>query len=107
MDEDYVYGSFLQSKMYANNVMCSNCHDPHSLELKFEGNKLCLQCHVPATYDTKSHHFHKENTEASLCINCHMTGAVYMGNDFRRDHSFRVPRPDQSEKFGTINPLTP
>ena len=103
MDEDYVYGSFLQSKMYANNVMCSNCHDPHSLELKFEGNKLCIQCHVPATYDTKSHHFHEENTEASLCINCHMTGAVYMGNDFRRDHSFRVPRPDQSEKFGTPN----
>jgi len=102
-EEDYVYGSFLQSKMYANGVMCSNCHDPHSLELKFQGNTLCIQCHVPTDYDTKSHHFHKENTEASLCINCHMTGAVYMGNDFRRDHSFRIPRPDQSEKFGTPN----
>ncbi|MDX5584619.1 MAG: multiheme c-type cytochrome [Aureibaculum sp.] len=103
MEEDYVYGSFLQSKMYANGVMCSNCHDPHSLELKFQGNTLCIQCHIPNDYDTKSHHFHLENTEASLCINCHMTGAVYMGNDFRRDHSFRIPRPDQSEKFGTPN----
>ncbi len=102
-EEDYVYGSFLQSKMYTNGVMCSNCHDPHSLELKFEGNTLCIQCHVPTDYDTKSHHFHKENTEASLCINCHMTGDVYMGNDFRRDHSFRIPRPDQSEKFDTPN----
>jgi tetratricopeptide (TPR) repeat protein len=26
-----------------------------------------------------------------------------MGNDFRRDHSFRVPRPDQSAQFGTPN----
>jgi Tfp pilus assembly protein PilF len=103
MDEDYVYGSFLQSKMYENGVMCSNCHDPHSLELRFEGNKLCLQCHVPADYNTKAHHFHEENTEASMCINCHMTGAIYMGNDFRRDHSFRIPRPDQSEKYGTPN----
>ncbi len=103
LEEDYVYGSFLQSKMYAYGVMCSNCHDPHSLELKFEGNNLCLQCHVPAEYDSKSHHFHKENTEASLCINCHMTGKYYMGNDFRRDHSFRIPRPDQSDKYETPN----
>ena len=56
-EEDYVYGSFLQSKMYANGVMCSNCHDPHSLELKFQGNTLCIQCHIPNDYDTKSHHF--------------------------------------------------
>ncbi len=102
-DEDYVYGSFLQSKMYAEGIKCSDCHDPHTLKLKFEGNKLCLQCHVPADYDSKTHHFHKENTEASQCINCHMTGKNYMGNDFRRDHSFRIPRPDQSVKYGTPN----
>ena len=43
LDEDYVYGSFIQSKMYHNNVTCTNCHNPHSLKLKFEGNKLCAQ----------------------------------------------------------------
>jgi predicted CXXCH cytochrome family protein len=102
-DEDYVYGSFLQSKMYAEGVKCNDCHDSHSLQLKFEGNNLCLQCHIPADYDTKKHHFHQENTEASQCINCHMTGKYYMGNDFRRDHSFRIPRPDQSVKYGTPN----
>ncbi len=32
-----------------------------------------------------------------------MTGKYYMGNDFRRDHSFRVPRPDLSVKYGTPN----
>lgn len=102
-EENFVYGSFLQSKMYAEGVKCSDCHDSHSLKLKFKGNKLCLQCHVPANYDNKKHHFHKENTEASQCINCHMTGETYMGNDFRRDHSFRVPRPDQSIIYDTPN----
>jgi len=105
-EEDYVYGSFRQSKMYIHGVRCSDCHDPHSLKLKFDGNKLCLQCHVPAVYNTEKHHFHAENTEASLCINCHMTGKNYMGNDFRRDHSFRIPRPDQSIAYGTPNACT-
>ncbi len=102
-DEDYVFGSFLQSMMYANKVKCSDCHDMHSMQLKFDGNTLCAQCHVNTTYNTKKHHFHKENTEASQCINCHMTGKNYMGNDFRRDHSFRIPRPDQSVKHNTPN----
>lgn len=102
-EEDYVYGSFLQSKMHANGVKCTDCHNPHSLKLKFNGNKLCLQCHLPEKFDSKNHHFHEENTESSLCINCHMTGKNYMGNDFRRDHSFRIPRPDQSEKYDTPN----
>ncbi|MDO5970442.1 multiheme c-type cytochrome [Flavivirga aquimarina] len=101
-DEDYVYGSFMQSKMYQNNVTCTDCHDAHSLKLKKTGNNLCLSCHEPK-YDSKSHHYHQANTEGSQCINCHMTGKVYMGNDFRRDHSFRVPRPDQSVKYGTPN----
>lgn len=106
LDEDYVYGSFVQSKMYHNNVTCTNCHNPHSNKLKFDGNALCTQCHVPEKYDTPKHHFHSINTESSMCINCHMTGKYYMGNDFRRDHSFRIPRPDLSLKYGTPNACT-
>ncbi|WP_445738485.1 tetratricopeptide repeat protein [Mariniflexile sp.] len=106
LDEDYVYGSFVQSKMYKNNVACNNCHDSHSLKLKFTGNALCAQCHVPDKYNTTKHHFHKMGTDAALCINCHMPGKYYMGNDFRRDHSFRVPRPDLSLKYGTPNACT-
>ncbi|MCB9286475.1 MAG: cytochrome c3 family protein [Lewinellaceae bacterium] len=45
LDEVYVYGSFLQSKMYRNNVRCSDCHNPHSLKLKAVGNELCGKCH--------------------------------------------------------------
>ncbi len=106
LDEVYVYGSFLQSKMYQNNVTCTNCHNPHSLKLRFEGNQLCAQCHEPKTYDTTMHHFHTDNSEGSKCINCHMTGKIYMGNDYRRDHSFRIPRPDLSLKYGSPNACT-
>jgi tetratricopeptide (TPR) repeat protein len=102
-DEDYVYGSFVQSKMYHNGVKCTDCHDAHSLKLKQTGNNLCITCHVPEKYNNKSHHYHQPNTEGAQCISCHMTGKLYMGNDFRRDHSFRIPRPDQSMKYGTPN----
>jgi hypothetical protein len=43
--EVYEYGSFLQSRMHAAGVNCSNCHDPHSVKLHVEGNALCAQCH--------------------------------------------------------------
>jgi predicted CXXCH cytochrome family protein len=105
-EEDYVFGSFLQSEMYKQGVKCTDCHDAHSLRLKFKENKLCTQCHEIIKYDSKEHHFHNENTEASQCINCHMPGKNYMGNDFRRDHSFRIPRPDQSVKYNTPNTCT-
>jgi tetratricopeptide (TPR) repeat protein len=101
-DEDYVYGSFVQSKMYHNGVSCRDCHNVHSLKLQKTGNSLCLNCHEPK-YDSESHHFHKVESEGGQCVNCHMTGKTYMGNDFRRDHSFRIPRPDQSVTYGTPN----
>ena len=41
-DEVYVYGSFLQSRMYHAGVTCSDCHEPHSLELRAPGNGVCL-----------------------------------------------------------------
>ncbi|WP_299660503.1 multiheme c-type cytochrome [uncultured Ruegeria sp.] len=105
LDEVYVYGSFLQSRMYAAGVGCMDCHDPHRAELKAEGNGLCTQCHSPAgnpdfptlrqaSYDTPTHHHHAENSEGAQCKNCHMIERDYMGVDGRRDHSFRIPRPD-------------
>ena len=102
LDEVYVYGSFLQSEMYAQGVKCSDCHDPHSLKLKVTGNQLCLSCH-DSSYDTEKHHFHSLNIESTKCISCHMPGKLYMVNDFRRDHSFRIPRPDLTVKYGTPN----
>ncbi len=108
LDEVYVWGSFTQSKMYANDVRCSDCHDVHSLKLKFEGNDLCLQCHRADAYDTPEHHFHKKvdqgrPSDGALCIKCHMPEKPFMVIDERADHSLRVPRPDLSESLGTPN----
>jgi len=187
LDEVYEYGSFTQSRMYEQEVMCSDCHDSHSVRTIEPDNRLCLQCHRPDIYDTPRHHFHKmdpavgdeplmskasassgnvsggqlmnqsnvysgniadglpagmgtqayrestgtgrlinrgepkyvestgtgrlinrgepryvEGTGAQ-CVNCHMTGRYYIGNDYRRDHSFRIPRPDLTAKTGAPN----
>jgi len=102
LDEVYVYGSFLQSKMHSKGVRCTDCHNPHSLKLKFEGNRLCTQCHQPGKYDSPTHHHHTDPA-GSQCVSCHMPSRTYMGIDDRRDHSLRVPRPDLTVKLGTPN----
>ena len=102
-DEDYIYTSFLQSKMFSKGIKCSNCHNPHSTKLKIIGNQTCTQCHVATKYDTPKHTFHTVETKGASCVNCHMPGKLYMGNDLRHDHSFRVPRPDLSVQYGTPN----
>ena len=117
LDEVYVYGSFVQSPMYREGVRCSDCHDPHSLELLAEGNGVCTSCHqqVPdsrfptlkaVVYDGPQHHHHGEGSPGAECVACHMPATTYMGADPRRDHSMRVPRPDLSLKLGTPNACT-
>ena len=101
-DEDYIYTSFMQSKMAHRGVKCSNCHNPHTGKVLFNSNQLCLQCHGD-NYNSAAHHFHQVNTAGADCKSCHMPGTIYMGNDLRHDHSFRVPRPDLSVKFGVPN----
>jgi len=102
-DEVYVYGSFLQSKMHMAGVVCSNCHEPHSLALRATGNGVCAQCHRSEVYDTTAHHHHPAGSSGTLCADCHMPQTVYMGVDARRDHSMRIPRPDLSLALGTPN----
>ncbi len=102
-EEVYVYGSFLQSKMYAAGVNCLDCHDKHTMKLKIQGNGLCLQCHSGEEFNVKLHHQHEENSAGAQCVNCHMPDNRYMGVDDRRDHSFKIPRPDLSIQFNTPN----
>jgi tetratricopeptide (TPR) repeat protein/nitrate/TMAO reductase-like tetraheme cytochrome c subunit len=108
LDEVYEYGSFVQTKMYHKGVKCTDCHDPHSLRLKHEGNQVCTSCHQHPTgkYDGAIHHRHADGTPGAQCVSCHMPQTTYMQVDPRRDHSFRVPRPDLSVQFGTPNACT-
>lgn len=102
-DEVYNYASFLQSKMYRAGVACSDCHDPHSLELRAQGNDLCLRCHQADRFDRPGHTHHPTGSPGAQCVECHAPARTYMQVDPRRDHSFRVPRPDLSLKYGTPN----
>ncbi|WP_339475395.1 tetratricopeptide repeat protein [Pseudomonas sp. RL_5y_Pfl2_69] len=116
-DEVFEHGSFAQSKMFDKGVRCSNCHNPHSTQLKAPGNGVCLQCHNSAgkaavagiddkglqakRYDSTEHHRHTEGQPGSQCVDCHMPGKLYMGNDFRHDHSFSIPHPVRAKTLGT------
>jgi tetratricopeptide (TPR) repeat protein len=102
-EEVYEYGSFLQSRMHEKGVVCTDCHDAHSLELKAPGNLVCTQCHLAARYEAESHHHHAQGTAGAACTSCHMPQQLYMVVDERADHSMRVPRPDLSLKLGSPN----
>ena len=117
LDEVYVYGSFMQSRMHRKGVRCTDCHDPHTTRLKQDGNAVCVRCHQPnppeefpslakRAYDGPAHHHHEADTPGSFCVDCHMPATTYMQVDPRRDHSFRVPRPDLTESVGVPNPCS-
>lgn len=105
-EEVFVYGSFIQSKMFHQGVTCSDCHEPHSLKLRAEGNGVCLQCHRADKFDQPSHHFHQRGEQGAQCAECHMPQTTYMGVDGRHDHSIRIPRPDLSLTINTPNACT-
>ena len=102
-EEVYVYGSFLQSRMAQEGVVCTDCHDAHSARLHQEGDALCTRCHAAATYASHSHHHHPPGSRGARCVECHMPARTYMVVDPRRDHSFRVPRPDLTAPLETPN----
>ena len=105
-DEDYEYGSFLQSKMHAAGVSCTNCHNPHDLKVAGSADRVCAGCHQPDRFDTPKHHFHKTNSRGASCVACHMPTRDYMVVHGRHDHSFRIPRPDLTVSIGTPNACT-
>jgi tetratricopeptide (TPR) repeat protein len=102
-EEDYEYGSFLQSKMYAQGVTCINCHDAHTMQVKQPVNTVCFTCHAPEKFDVQEHTHHAVASTGSQCVSCHMPVTTYMMIDARRDHSIRIPRPDLSVKLNTPN----
>jgi len=100
-NENFVYGSFLQSKMAKNGVVCSNCHDPHTATLIMPEKVVCLQCHQANNYAQKSHHQHQENSTGAQCVSCHMPETTYMEIDKRRDHGWHKPTPNIAQQFET------
>jgi tetratricopeptide (TPR) repeat protein len=105
-DEVYVWGSFVQSRMYAAGVRCSDCHDPHTLEVRGGADGVCSTCHQTEVFGAREHHGHEPGSSGSSCVECHMPERTYMRVDARRDHSIRVPRPDLAAALGTPDACT-
>jgi Tfp pilus assembly protein PilF len=105
-DEVYVYGSFLQSRMAQAGVTCSDCHEPHSGELRAPGDQVCGQCHALERYAAKVHHHHAPGSGAAACTSCHMPATTFMEVDVRRDHGFRIPSAALSSAVGSPDVCT-
>ena len=103
LEEVYEYGSFLQSRMYAAGVSCGDCHDPHRPQLDLAPDDLCARCHASSRFASPEHHHHRAGSKGASCVACHMPARNYMVVDARRDHSFRVPRPDLTRQLGSPN----
>lgn len=78
LDEVFELGSFLMSPMHAAGVRCTNCHDPHSGQLRAEGDALCAQCHRLEAF--------APHANGQPCVSCHMPAKVFLGVNERRDH---------------------
>jgi tetratricopeptide (TPR) repeat protein len=107
-EEDYEFSPFLGSKMYAANVRCIDCHDPHSSKPILAGNLLCMRCHAGGypnapLIDPVAHTFHKAESPGAQCVNCHMPQTNYMQRHGRHDHGFTTPDPLLTKELGIPN----
>ncbi|MEM6930742.1 MAG: tetratricopeptide repeat protein, partial [Myxococcota bacterium] len=87
-EEDFEYTAFIGSTMHQRGVTCTSCHDPHSGQLKRQGDSLCLGCHEAMDFEA-----HDPHAESVGCAGCHMPVTTYMQRDPRHDHGFIVPDP--------------
>lgn len=115
-EEVFVLGSWLQTRMHAKGLVCTDCHDAHTGKLIAPGNAVCMSCHNPSgpaarphidtsglkrrAYDTREHTHHAGPVG---CVECHAMKRDYMIVDPRLDHAFRIPRPDLSVETGSPN----
>ena len=108
---------FVQSAMYTHGVACFNCHDAHGTEndalLIKPANMMCLECHGPHspngphTASLEAHTHHKPGTRGSECVDCHMPKIEQTIADVNvRSHTFRFITPEETETMKIPNPCT-
>jgi predicted CXXCH cytochrome family protein len=97
------------SKMYAQGIGCSACHDPHGtdhwadLVKPASDNTLCTDCHdtLAAPEAQARHSRHAIGSPGNLCIECHMprhmrfTNGVAVMSERLHSHAFSIPTGKQ------------
>lgn len=106
--ENYVYASFVGSRMHAAGVSCLDCHQPHSTRTILAGNDLCIRCHngsvaAAPKVEPVEHSFHRPDSAGNQCVNCHMPHTTFMERHPRRDHGFTIPDPLLTRELGIPN----
>jgi predicted CXXCH cytochrome family protein len=108
---------FVQSVMYRRGVTCSDCHDVHGTknyaQLRKPVNEICLDCHGPGSRNgpreatLAEHTHHKEGSEGSACVACHMPKIeAEIPGVFVRAHTFAFIAPAMTDKYKIPNPCT-
>jgi tetratricopeptide (TPR) repeat protein len=100
------------------NAVCAQCHLPQKYDTSAHhrhggGNEPTTAPQAGATTPAVAARGVPGRTasraaagDGTRCVDCHMPATTYMIVDPRRDHSFRVPRPDLSVTLGTPNACT-
>ncbi len=105
LGENYTMTTWEMNKCVQNSDMhCVTCHTS-SGRYRFSGdnaNDACMPCHSERVKNVSAHSFHKEDSEGSKCIACHMPKTTFAKMD-RSDHSFRPPMPKATMAFGSPN----
>jgi predicted CXXCH cytochrome family protein len=96
----YEYQGVLQSQCHiAGNLTCNDCHSMHEGNPKGMikedklTNKACYKCHEDYAKNLTQHTAHSENSEGSLCYNCHMPKITYGIMTVHRSHKIESPNP--------------
>jgi predicted CXXCH cytochrome family protein len=105
----YVGMSFFQSACFEKGgLTCTKCHDPHGSGLvndlrKFKSSdEMCLPCHADIVKDPTPHTFHKKESQASRCIECHLRKHPISRQNLA-DHTLSSPVPENTIRYNSPN----
>jgi len=105
---------FVTSAMYTHGVRCFSCHDVHgtgnSADLIRPANVVCLECHGPHSPNgphaasIEQHTHHKIASSGNECVACHMPKIEQtIANVNVRSHTFRFISPSETEQLKVPN----
>jgi predicted CXXCH cytochrome family protein len=92
-DARFGWDTWNESVHFQKNMICSDCHNPHSTELKLvdpasgDASSLCENCHKDIAQN-EDHFLHAKT--GATCVSCHL-GSSKGSDDFHRvpDHDFK------------------
>jgi predicted CXXCH cytochrome family protein len=92
-DARFGWDTWKESTHFQKNMICSDCHNPHSTSLKLvdpssgDASSLCENCHK----EIADNQYHTQHVKSgATCVSCHL-GSSKGSDDFHRvpDHDFK------------------